>query len=162
MKRLGLVTLGLFIVVLAGIVVARIIGASRNEDTWPTIVRVNANKVSGVWCWQKICPGRSSIAEAKNAILASGGKLIIDYSDQLRADYPEGYTVVLGNNENKSVPVDQIQISFSNGANLGTLADVVLNFGTPNLVVYDRSRGYLIGQPDICFEGYLCAYVIGA
>lgn len=137
----------------------RTLGASKKESSFLTIIRNNAEKLDGIWCWQKICPGRSSIAEAKNAIFTSGGHLIIDYPDQLRADYPDGYIVVLGNNEYKAQPVDQIQIGFADGSSIGTLTDAVLNFGAPKVIVYDGSRGYPIGQPDVCFEGYLCVYV---
>jgi hypothetical protein len=155
MKKLLFLALILFLLLALSICAGRVIGTSQKDRSLAAIV-FNASQITdGVWCWQNICPGYTSLAEAKNSILLSGGKLTIDYFDQLRAEYPLGYTVIVGNLERNAEPVNLIMIGYSlTESSTMSLADVVVNFGTPILI--ERAPEQYLWPHYICFTSYLC------
>src|SRR5262249_44336938 len=149
MKKLTIFTIELFSVMAVALLVARALGTSRPRLTLSYIISLDTEIINGVRCWKKICPEQSSIPEARNTILTSGGKLVIDAPSQLRANYQAGYSVVLGNAANRSSPIDVMNIGFTSGqSSPDTLGDAILNFGRPIM----QGRNY--GDLYICFEGY--------
>ncbi len=150
MKKLALLTIRLLAGLALSTLVARHIGSSGRGLTSAALIRRDVQIVSEVWCWREICPGRTTVANAREAILAWGGKLIVDEPDQLRANLPPGYTVILGNYERKPEPIDSTEIGPSATQLPLYLGDVMVNFGRPLLVDKETSGSF------ICFEAYLC------
>lgn len=138
------------------------IGSFVTRENFVDIIRREATVIDGIWCWRGICPGRTTVAEAKAAVLALGGELVIDQPDQLRIEYPQGYNLIMDNREGKPGPIAAIFIDISDAKFPSvSLGNVVANFGTPRFVRSRVAQGRPTWQRDIGFAPYLWIYVNG-
>lgn len=141
--------------------ISRGIGKARNELTFAAMLRQDAQFKNGVWCWRQICPGHTTVAEAKTAITPLEGNIVIDEPDHLRIEYSQGYNIIIYN-DGKSEPVDAILIDISElDPRTVTLGDLVAEFGVPQLIQREVAQGRSTWQRSICFAPFLCADIIG-
>ncbi len=160
MKRFTVLTIVVFGAIVLCLMIVRAVAMAGGTISFGNNVRQDAQMIDGVWCWKKICPGTSSIADARAIIVQSGGRLIVDYPYFLRALSSEGFTIDLANHSYNASPVDEIRLRQSDPqAPDDILGDVIERFGAPQLQERDITRGYPIGQRGVCFDGFLCVYV---
>lgn len=161
MKRLIILVIELTALFTLCVFCTRLIGISGKQETIVAIIRDDAQFLNGIWCWKTICPDRTTIAEAREIVLRSGGKLTIDLQNELLADFMGEYKARISVVQIPGDTVDWITIGYSQTLRpVDTLADAVISFGSPKIVRLPTSA-YSFGRSSVCFENHLCVYLAG-
>src|SRR5215470_11988517 len=101
MSKLTLIAIALTSLCAFQVGVSRIIGAANADQTFAAFLRRDAENRSDVWCWRGICPDKTTIAEARQAIMPLGGDIRYETPDSLQM-YTQGYSVIIYNSHGQS------------------------------------------------------------
>src|SRR5258708_24094998 len=155
MRKLTLVVIGLTSLCAFQIGISRIVGASDWDVTFAAILRRDTEIQNGVWCWRGICPGQTTIGEARQAILPIDGVIAVDMADSLQMS-TQGYSIFIYNHQGLPAPVSVIKID----ALPFSLADLINEFGSPQLIQPFAYPADWRWQRAIRFGKYLWANIV--
>lgn len=161
MKRLIILVTELTVLFSLCVIGTRLIGMSDKKETFAAVVRGDAQFVNGIWCWKLICPDVTTLTNARQIIIGSGGKLTINLQDDLTAEFVDGYTASVDTMPDSAGKVIFIRLKYVPTLQpIDTLADALLNFGSPQVVRLPTSA-YSFRRCSVCFENHLCIYLSG-
>jgi hypothetical protein len=160
MKRVIVFTTVLIILISFSIAILRSLASIQVNPIDTSDLLSHSSKGTGsMWCWVDICPGQTSLGKARELILRYPAKLINDEPNQLEVKISDGSDVSILNHDGSTAPVDVIVIEPREKSL--TLAEAVIEFGTPISIEREGEIGYATWHRSICFRFGVCVMIEG-
>jgi hypothetical protein len=136
-----------------------LISAVWQSEGFVTYLEAHVQTISGTWCWQGICPKRTSFTQAKLQIKASGEKILQDQiANTLIELRPDIYLNFYSMDSSETSPITVVDVTFRQISML--VGDACRVFGTP-VSVWLGVANMPTTHHGICFKGGVCAYFEG-